>query len=147
MFHAFFTAFLEIKEQNTCFYGCLNLSLYVFIRKIISVAFRFLLLFHFTYNGVSLLSFWLSRYPCRWAFWNLLVPQGSVLGHLLFITFINDLHKSIRHSCQMLHFAGDTNLYINKSMKKINTLIMIFLLLFNGGDLTRSVWMQIRLNW
>ena len=48
------------------------------------------------------------------------VPQESVLDPLLFIIFIKDLHKSIRHS-QMLHFADDTNLlYINKSMKKIN---------------------------
>ena len=46
------------------------------------------------------------------------VPQGSVLGPLLFIIFVYGLNKSIRHS-QMLHFADDTNLlYINKSMKK-----------------------------
>ena len=48
------------------------------------------------------------------------VQRGSVLGPLLFILFINDLHKSIRHS-QMLHFSDDINLlYINKSMTKIN---------------------------
>ena len=31
--------------------------------------------------------------------------------------------------------------------KNINTLVIIFPLLFNGWYLTRSVWMQIRLNW
>ena len=38
-------------------------------KLIISMAFRFSLLFHFTYNGVSLLSFQLNRSPCRRAFW------------------------------------------------------------------------------
>ena len=48
------------------------------------------------------------------------IPHGSVLGPLLFILFINDLHKAVEFS-SVHHFADDTNLLlIDKSLKKIN---------------------------
>ena len=48
------------------------------------------------------------------------VPQGSVLGLLLFILIISDLHKNVEFST-VHHFADDTNmLLVEKSLKKLN---------------------------
>ena len=48
------------------------------------------------------------------------VPQGSVLGTLLLLIYINDLNRAITYS-YIRHFADDTNiLYRDKSLRKIN---------------------------
>ena len=51
------------------------------------------------------------------------VPQGSVLGPMLFLLCINELNQAIKF-CKVHHFADDTNrLHLGNSTKKLNKLV------------------------
>ena len=49
------------------------------------------------------------------------VPQGSVLGLLLFLVYVNDISSSSDDLLPFLLFADDTNLFLShKDLKTVN---------------------------
>ena len=99
--------------------------------KILLLVFRSSKLNHYEIHGVS--NDWfksylsnrhqyvsINGYQSGLAAINCGVPQGSVLGPLLFLLYTNDLNQAIK-SYKVHHFADDTNLlFLCNSIKKLN---------------------------
>ena len=65
----------------------------------------------------------INAYDSDLAVVNCGVPQGSVLGLLLFLQDINDLNQAIKF-CKAHHFADNTDLlWLVNSIKKLNKLV------------------------
>ena len=65
----------------------------------------------------------INEYESGLAAINCGVPQGSVLGALLLLLYINDLNEAIKF-CKVHNFADDTNLLcLSNSIKKLNKLV------------------------
>ena len=46
------------------------------------------------------------------------IPQGSILGPLLFLCFTNDLHALLKDECKLSAYADDTQLLVEASSMK-----------------------------
>jgi hypothetical protein len=76
-----------------------------------------------------LINFDSNKYYSKWEFVTVGVPQGSTLGSLLFLSYVNDLPNAMSDISNPVLYADDTSLIITHSdiqmfEKNINTVIL-----------------------
>ena len=125
----------EITEQirNACDKGLFTCGVYLDLQKAFDTVNQNILLAKLKHYGIKGTSFdWFKSFICDRVQYTSIdlkesstkivshgVPQGSVLGSLLFIIFTNDLNKSVKNS--KVHHYADTNLLLTeKCLQKIN---------------------------
>ena len=125
---------INSKTQTACDKGIFACGVYVNFKKAFdTVNHEFLLnnLNHYGIRGTELQWFktylkgrqqhkTINSFSSKNLYLNYGVLQGSALGPLQFLIYINDFNKAIKYS-DVHHFADNTNLLLShKSLKKIN---------------------------
>ena len=115
---------INITENvSKALYGNIGCGVFVDLQKAFDTVDHQILLAKLNHNGICGVSndwfkSWISNcsqyvsingYKSGLAAINCGVPQGPVLGALLFLLYINDLNQAIKF-CKVHHFTDDTNL-------------------------------------
>ena len=127
--HSTTHALTEITEQirNACDKGLYTCGIYLDLQKVLDTVNQNILLAKLKHYGIKGTSLdWVKSFICDRIKYTSIelkefstkivshgIPQGSVLGPLLFIIFVNDMNNSVKNS-KVCHYADDTSLLLTE---------------------------------